>query len=409
MQLDAADIEELDELRSSKSAAHSAEPKREVRPTSLDLDKVIEATKSDTSAEQPEAKTGPTPPVVSTRTAEPSVVPGKSIARAVGVDTAFIDGLADGLLEPVPEKLDFSKIAPDSEDRRPTAPVPTKMPGLAAPIVAKAAEDEKNSAAASQTMGSAEGSATAASAATSLTTARASTPAWVKPAIGAAAVLVLFLTAVGMISTFWTDADDEDEQGRPLAAGVVDDPSDAERSRSGQSGEAHDEAHPGAERSDRAAAGEQAEDGREADDALAAGGSAAPTEQGETDSSDIVAIETEDESAAEQGGSRSSPRSLPAGQQSAERAKEDLLSAKELLERAKQAYAAGNGREAYRLATKSHRKKPSTEALEVKTLAACQMRNKETAKLSFKRLPVGKERRDVRAKCRDKHGVRLGL
>lgn len=78
----------------------------------------------------------------------------------------------------------------------------------------------------------------------------------------------------------------------------------------------------------------------------------------------------------------------------------DPETAKELLEASRKALARGDGREAYRLAALAQSKAPSDEAVRLKTLAACKMGNKSTAKTTYRQLPR-ELRGDVRRACRD--------
>ena len=83
------------------------------------------------------------------------------------------------------------------------------------------------------------------------------------------------------------------------------------------------------------------------------------------------------------------------------------LTAEELLELARKAWKEGNARDAYKYANKSRYKKPSVEATELATLAACKLHLEKSAKASFDGLE-GDKRRKVRQKCRE-WGVWVGL
>ena len=82
--------------------------------------------------------------------------------------------------------------------------------------------------------------------------------------------------------------------------------------------------------------------------------------------------------------------------------------ASQLLTEAKAAYSKGRAGEAYKLASAANRKHRSTEALTLKAKAACKLGNQGAAKSAFEALPMGAPRREVRPVCRDR-GIRLGL
>jgi hypothetical protein len=83
------------------------------------------------------------------------------------------------------------------------------------------------------------------------------------------------------------------------------------------------------------------------------------------------------------------------------------MTAEELLELARKAWAAGNSRDTYKYANKSRYKKNSAEATELATLSACKLKLEKSAKSSFDSLS-GDKRRKVRQKCRD-WGVWVGI
>ena len=71
------------------------------------------------------------------------------------------------------------------------------------------------------------------------------------------------------------------------------------------------------------------------------------------------------------------------------------------------ALARGNAKEAFRLASRSHRKKATDEAAALMGRAACRTGNKEAAKAALKLLPLG-QRGSIRSDCR-RNGTRIGL
>jgi hypothetical protein len=79
-----------------------------------------------------------------------------------------------------------------------------------------------------------------------------------------------------------------------------------------------------------------------------------------------------------------------------------------LLAEARRAYAAGQGATAYRLAARSQKLRPSGEAAEVMTLAACQQKRADAANDALRGVPLMR-RAHVRSGCRQAHGVRLKL
>jgi hypothetical protein len=165
----------------------------------------------------------------------------------------------------------------------------------------------------------------------------------------------------------------------------------------------------GATSADGAAAGEGEDEGAPGTGDDGADGSEAAGSGGEADG-DVVVVEDDDgggDGEGKGGGGRSTPKSA-GGAKDPSKVAEDEMSAAELLAAAKEALSAKSYADAYRLAGKAHRKKASEAALVVRVEAACGMKNKNTAKSSFDKITTGKTKRDLRAKCRDK-GVRLGL
>jgi len=99
------------------------------------------------------------------------------------------------------------------------------------------------------------------------------------------------------------------------------------------------------------------------------------------------------------------PPTKPATQPKPETETKD---AAKLLSRAKAAYRKGNSSSAYTLASKSNRLEPSTEAAELRVLAACQMNAPDKARNALWAVPLLR-RTGVRSICKSKHGVRMGL
>jgi hypothetical protein len=81
--------------------------------------------------------------------------------------------------------------------------------------------------------------------------------------------------------------------------------------------------------------------------------------------------------------------------------------AKSLLAQAKSTLSAGNGSKAYSLASKSHKLKYSTEAIEVMTIASCMKKDEARAKSLFKQVPLFR-RSTVKAKCKSS-GIKVGI
>jgi hypothetical protein len=87
---------------------------------------------------------------------------------------------------------------------------------------------------------------------------------------------------------------------------------------------------------------------------------------------------------------------------------EASMTAEELELAAKEALAQKRYRDAYRLAGRAYTKKKTETALAMRVHAACGMKNQDAAKRSFKDLPLGATRRELRNTCKDL-GVRVGL
>lgn len=89
-------------------------------------------------------------------------------------------------------------------------------------------------------------------------------------------------------------------------------------------------------------------------------------------------------------------------------AADGLEDASALLNEARRAYAAGQGATAYRLAARSQKLRPSGDASELMTLAACQEQRPDAAADALRGVPL-RRRSHVRSACRQAHGVRLKL
>lgn len=79
-----------------------------------------------------------------------------------------------------------------------------------------------------------------------------------------------------------------------------------------------------------------------------------------------------------------------------------------LLAEARRAYAAGQGATAYRLAARSQALRPTGDAAEVMTLAACQQQRPDTAAEALRAVPLLR-RGSVRSTCKQAHGLRIKL
>jgi len=91
------------------------------------------------------------------------------------------------------------------------------------------------------------------------------------------------------------------------------------------------------------------------------------------------------------------------------RAAEAQMTPEELLAAAKEAFAQGRYRDAYRLANRSNYQKPTAEALLLSGRAACELRDKELAKTAMKGFKRSDpERKTIKEACQ-RRGVRLGL
>lgn len=77
-----------------------------------------------------------------------------------------------------------------------------------------------------------------------------------------------------------------------------------------------------------------------------------------------------------------------------------------LLAEARRAYAAGQGATAYRLAARSQALRPTADAAEVMTLAACQQHRLDAAAEALRAVPLLR-RGGVRSTCKQAHGVRI--
>ncbi len=151
---------------------------------------------------------------------------------------------------------------------------------------------------------------------------------------------------------------------------------------------------------DDAAAGDAAKDDAAAGDAAKddAQAAATPTNAGGAAKDTTPASTSKSKS-------KSSPSPTPIGPSTP--SPDANLTAEELLELARKAWAAGNSRDTYKYANKSRYKKNSAEATELATLSACKLKLEKSAKSSFDDLS-GDKRRKVRQKCRD-WGVWVGL
>jgi hypothetical protein len=220
--------------------------------------------------------------------------------------------------------------------------------------------------------------------------------------------------------------------GGSANAGGGNDAVDGEEAREGAAGggAAAEDEQAQAEGEGERAAGEGGGNGEAADDSASAGaadggddaaGDAAPSEDAAKDDTQAAAAPTKDSTASTKSGtakdttpastssksgsskSRTSPTPIAPSAPSADA----NLTAEELLELARKAWAAGNYRDAYKYANKSRYKKASTEATELATLSACKLNLEKSARASFDSLS-GDKRRKVRQKCRD-YGVWVGL
>lgn len=402
------------------------------------------------------------------RIAPPELGAGKADARAVGVDTSFIDGLTAGLMDELAVGNDAPSAstpspAPDTRDEASedvststTSPLDEANDDDLERLATRAfvAMDEDGNVATEETdegvEAGDESDTTEAPpippprAATQLATEAQPPPSAASESgvprswwMGGAAVGLMSLAILwklcGGADGSSLDRADEDERvaaleradGRDGAAGR-DGADGGGGEHAGGDGNEHaegggggndraDGANPDADADeDRAGAVDDADQMAEDEDADEA---AARGEALDTDDDEDLQIEPGDDAAGEaEAGSASqatrsgggSPKPLPASTQSADRAAEDAMSAEELLAAAKEAYKKGKARDAYRLANLSNQKKKSEEAVVLKANSACRMKNKDLAKSAYKTLPMGEKRREVRQTCREQD-IRLGL
>ncbi len=382
----------------------------------------------------PATEGGPRPPDLTAPNVE-----GKAAARSVGIDTMFIDGLTEGLAEELPEPLlpttgkvsdaasdgDANDEAPSSaaaeDEPAPSEDAPTLFfePGAVEDERPQPSEDIPKPASA----GAAAAASTRAVAAASATPRAESQPipkAW----FIAGGALVVF----GLAFLF------RGSGGAPPEGSAAS--SNAVAQHDGQPGEGDgDGARAGGGASEAGRGADGKKDGRadgsasSEDEPEGAGGGAADGggaaegetdagadrdepgseagEAGEADEADgEEVVEIMDDAAQPSGKSGSS--TLPPSRDDPNRAAEEAMSAEELLAAAKDAYKERRYRDAYRLANQSHRKKASDDALELRAKAACGMKDRDLAKTSFKKLPLGERRREVRDACR-KHDIRIGI
>jgi hypothetical protein len=384
------------------------------------------------------------------RIAPPKI--GKAEARKVGIDTSFIDGLTAGLMDEVPgvdpqsatpvageDTAPAKQAETDTSDDTSSAPATSdddfeQLMTRALPAmdedgnVAKVEKEADEQATDDKASGTASSSSPprATQVAGEVRTSPAESPiprSWwmVGAAAGLMSLAVLWKVCGGADVSAPGDGDDRvaalergDEQSEANehggGAAHADGASEIdEHAQAGGGGQDQADAEGSVEGS---ASPADAEDPEQAEgDARAAG------DEDETEGDEHMQIDLEDGAA--DGDTTSSPQSaqssrggahkpLPVGEQSADRAAEDAMTAEELLRAAKEAYAKGKARDAYRLANLSNQKAKSDDALEVKAKAACRMKNKDLAKSAYKNLPLGEKRREVRQTCRENE-IRLGL
>jgi len=132
----------------------------------------------------------------------------------------------------------------------------------------------------------------------------------------------------------------------------------------------------------------------------------APEPEPEVVLEDDAPVEAEDTSA---DGTASGAEQTPAGRTTAERAAEAEATPAELYALAKTAYDEGRYKDAYRLATRSHRAKASDKTQMLRGRAACRIKDQKNAKAIVKSFKLGDERRKtLRTFCKDR-GVKVGL
>jgi hypothetical protein len=407
------------------------------------------------SDDKPKPKLPPPPQVggdaSDSRLAPPNIGKGKTEARKVGIDTSFIDGLTAGLID-VPEadtdppspvradggeppaktgRADDAKPADEQHEIGASSEIDEdqleQLPTRALPAmdengdVAASPEDDAPAEAGGDADGVAPAPARPVTAAGEVRTGSETAPgapgvprSWLM--IGAAAGLMslaVLWKVCGGGDASSTSRDGEDRIAALDRGEDVGDPEDADAARGGGAGPAANSDEDGAgggghDRADGAVEVEVEDEDRAADAAEDEDQAIGPDDN---DTDEPMAIEpdaADDDQSGARGSGGGAHKALPPGEQSTDRAAEDQMSAEELLRAAKEAYAKGKARDAYRLANLSHQKQKSDDALEVKAKAACRMKNKDLAKSAFKSLPLGEKRREVRQTCRE-FDVRLGL
>jgi hypothetical protein len=410
------------------------------RGGSLSYDSPMASDDKPKPALPPVPKIGGSEDASAPRIAAPKI--GKAEARKVGIDTSFIDGLTAGLMDDLPGEDAPSVTQDAAEDEAPAKQSEAdtsdddfeQLMTRALPAmdedgnVAKVEKISDELATDDKASGTAPSSSPprATQVAGEVRTSPTESPIprswWMAgAAAGLMSLAVLWKVCGGADASAPGDGDDRvaalergDEQGEANehgggaanADGVSESDEHAQAGGGGQDQADVDESVEGA--ADPA----DAEDPEQADGEARAAG-----DEDETEGDEHMQIDLEDGAA--DGDTTSSPQSaqspgggstkpLPVGEQSADRAAEDAMTAEELLRAAKEAYAKGKARDAYRLANLSNQKAKSDDALEVKAKAACRMKNKDLAKSAYKNLPLGEKRRDVRQTCRESD-IRLGL
>lgn len=354
----------------------------------------------------------------------------KAVARSVGVDTMFVDGLAEGLSDdPAPNEPEIA----DSKESKPgaseasEAAASTKEPAENEDeaVEKKKAEPSENAATLffdpDEKSDDEPGDKLEGKPAVSRSSPAQATPIPRTWLIAGGAVLALILIIA------FSGSDDESDTETTASSAVAQRPagSDEEHGASPQGGAAGEAGAAGAagegEAAGQAGAAEDARSGAdegEPSDAAVAGAGATATDGEETDAAaeeEVMEVEIDDEqddggdsAESSQGSAGGSPSSLPRSKRDPDRAAEQEMSAEELLAAAKDAYKARRYRDAYRQANLSQNKKASEDALELKAKAACGLNNRDLAKKSFKQLPLGERRRNVRESCRS-HDIHMGI
>lgn len=128
---------------------------------------------------------------------------------------------------------------------------------------------------------------------------------------------------------------------------------------------------------------------------------------------DVEVLDPEDDTATDEATSDkpvdAPPPPSPAGRTQAERDAEAKMDADELLTAAQEAYQDKRYKDAYRLATRSHRSRPRDKAQMLRGRSACRLRNEKTAREIVRSFKLGDEhRKTLRTFCKDR-GVRVGL